>query len=163
MAVAALPGAALCAGPQALVCAGVAAAVVGVGLLAWGGAKLYDHIMKAEEAADEDLESTPDEGTCTSCGDRVKELEEEANVEQKTKGKTRHGEKDGGMDQADKDFDSLNPENVKPIQTTKGPGRTGTLPDGRSVTVRPGSSDGRPTLEIRNPGNGRGTEIRYNP
>lgn len=31
---------------------------------------------------------------------------------------------------------------------------------GRSVTVRPGSSDGRPTLEIRG-SNGRGLEIRY--
>lgn len=71
MVAAVLPGAALCAGPQAVVCAGVAVAVVGVGLLAWGGAKLYDHIMRAEETADQDLDSTPDEGSCASCGDRT--------------------------------------------------------------------------------------------
>ena len=34
------------------------------------------------------------------------------------------------------------------------------MPDGRTVTVRHGSTDGRPTLEIRNP-NARGIEIRY--
>ena len=49
---------------------------------------------------------------------------------------------------------------MKDINTSYGAGRTGTLPDGRTVTVRPGSTDGRPTLEIRYP-NGRGIEIRY--
>ncbi len=79
-----------------------------------------------------------------------------------TKGKTTQHIDKGGMNQANKDFDSLNPSNVRTIQTKDGPGRTGTLPDGKTVTVRPGSSDGRPTLEIRKP-NGRGDEIRYDP
>ena len=57
-------------------------------------------------------------------------------------------------------FDALNPVNVKNIITKFGSGKTGTLPDGRFVSARPGSSYGSPTLEIRRP-NGRGIEIRY--
>ena len=79
----------------------------------------------------------------------------------KYKRKTDIWEKPGDMTQADKDFDSLNPNGTKDIETQYGPGRTGTLKDGKSVTVRPGSSDGRPTLEVRNPANRRGIEIRY--
>jgi len=95
----------------------------------------------------------------------LEELEEEAGVEQKTKGRTKHGEKSGGMDQAEKDFDSLKPEDPK---THKIPGKgkitTGKLRDGRDINVRDFSSDGRPTIEIRdNNGSGRGIEIRYNP
>ena len=65
-----------------------------------------------------------------------------------------------GRIRASSEFDLLKPSNVKDINTSYGAGRTGTLPDGRTVTVRPGSTDGRPTLEIRYP-NGRGIEIRY--
>ena len=45
-------------------------------------------------------------------------------------------------------------------QTEYGPGKAGRLPDGRKVTVRPGSSESRPTLEIRKK-NERGHEVRY--
>ena len=95
-----------------------------------------------------------------SRGKRERELEEEAGVEQRTKGKTKHDSKEGGMDHANEDFDSLKPDNVKDINTKYGPGRTGTLENGKKATVRPGSSEGPPTLEIRK-SNGRGTEIRY--
>ena len=78
-----------------------------------------------------------------------------------TKGRTKQRERSGGFDQANTDFDSLDPQEVRDIDTRYGAGRSGTLPDGRSANVRPGSSDGRPTLEIRSP-NGRGVEIRYN-
>jgi len=77
-----------------------------------------------------------------------------------TMGPTTQYVKPGDFEQAAKDFDSLKPSNVKPIDTKWGPGETGTLPDGRAITVRPGSSDTRPTLEIRNL-NGRRIEIRY--
>jgi hypothetical protein len=63
-----------------------------------------------------------------------------------TNGRSRIFVKPGGYDDAIKDFNGLNPTNVRPIP--KG-GLTGTLPDGRSVNVRPGSSDGRPTIEIQ--------------
>lgn len=108
---------------------------------------------------------------CQDCGKekeerqkkRRKELEEEAGVKQKTKGRTRHGEKSGGMDQANADFDSLEPTETQIVDTKYGPGRAGILDDGTKLTVRPGSSEGQPTLEFRNSNNGRGTEIRYNP
>lgn len=74
-------------------------------------------------------------------------------------GKTTQYEKSGAYDQAAEDFASLNPSDVKDINTNYGPDKTGKLPDGRTITARPGSSDGRPALEIRNP-NGRGIEIR---
>jgi hypothetical protein len=75
-----------------------------------------------------------------------------------TKGRTTQWEKGGGMDQADRDFDSLNPQNVKPLPDG---GRRGTLDGGRNVNVRPDSSDGRPTLEIQN---GRNRDkVRYGP
>lgn len=54
--------------------------------------------------------------------------------------------KKGGMDEANKDFDRLKPENVE----DRGDGvRTGDLPDGRKVIVRPKSA---PTLEIQSDG-----------
>jgi hypothetical protein len=64
-----------------------------------------------------------------------------------TKGQTTQWEKDGGMDEANNDFDQMNPSNV--IQIPDG-GRVGSLPDGRRIVVRPNSQDGRPTLEIQN-------------
>lgn len=49
------------------------------------------------------------------------------------------------MEDANKDFDSLNPQNIKDIPG----GRSGNLPDGRKVNVRDHSTDSRPTLEIQ--------------
>ena len=72
---------------------------------------------------------------------------------------TRIWTKPGGLDEANKDFDKMNPSNV----ANKGNGvRVGTLEDGRRVIVRPNSSDGRPTIEIQRP-NGRRADdkIRY--
>ena len=63
-----------------------------------------------------------------------------------TKGHTKQWEKPGNMDDANKDFDSLNPQDVKNIPG----GRAGKLPDGRNINVRDHSSDGRPTLEVQN-------------
>ena len=62
-----------------------------------------------------------------------------------TKGRTKQFDRSGGLDQANKDFDSLNPSGVKDIPG----GRTGTLSDGSKVNVRNTSTDGRPTLEIQ--------------
>jgi hypothetical protein len=62
------------------------------------------------------------------------------------------------MPEADKDFDDKGPKDVVDLP---GGGRRGTLDDGRSINVRPGSKDGRPTLEIQN---GKNREkVRYNP
>ena len=81
----------------------------------------------------------------------------------KTKGKNKLRESEVGFEQANKDFDELDLTDVKEIETNYGSGRTGLDADGNTIVVRPGSSDGRATLERRNPNTGRGTEIRYNP
>ena len=75
---------------------------------------------------------------------------------QETKGRTTNWVKPGGMDAANGDFDGMKPLDVKPIGQG---GRTGVLPDGRRVNVRPNSTDGRPTLEIQD-GKNR-DKIRY--
>ena len=72
-----------------------------------------------------------------------------------TKGRAKNYERSGGMDQANKEFDGLNPADVKEIPG----GRTGKLEDGRTVVVRDHSDDGRPTLEVQD-GKNR-TKFRY--
>lgn len=76
----------------------------------------------------------------------------------KTKGRTTQWVKPGGMSDADRDFDNLGPTGIRDLPDG---GRTGTLPDGRSVNVRPDSTDGRPTLEIQD--GKRRDKIRYGP
>jgi hypothetical protein len=73
-----------------------------------------------------------------------------------TKGRTTQWEKPGSMADADRDFDKLNPSGVRELPNG---GRSGTLSDGRTVVVRPESTDGRPTLEIQD-GKNR-DKVRY--
>jgi hypothetical protein len=90
--------------------------------------------------------------------DPVDDLIDRTTPGEKTKGRTRNRESTGGIDQANDDFDSVvDPDTVE----DRGDGvRTGQTPDGRNVNVRPGSSDGRPTVEIQDGKNK--TKIRYN-
>lgn len=67
-------------------------------------------------------------------------------------GKAKNFEKDGNMDDAVDDFNSLNPKNVKEIKTQYGDGLHGVLEDGTRISVRPGSGTGGSTLEIKAPG-----------
>lgn len=73
-------------------------------------------------------------------------------------GKTKQLSKKGGVDQANKDFDEL----VDGLTVTDhGAGiRSATLPDGSTVSVRPGSSQGDPTIQI-NPPTGKAIKVRY--
>lgn len=120
--------------------------------------KPSDAAKKADEAGD----AAKKRNGCTgNCNKTPEDLTKDAKPGRPTKGKTTQYEKSGGPNQMNKDFDSLSPSNVNSIQTPKGDIRTGALSDGRVVTSRPFSSDGRPTLEIRNPANQRGIEIRY--
>lgn len=92
----------------------------------------------------------------------VPELRKRSRPVRITKGNTKIYERRGGFAQANRDFDRMNPSDVRSIQTPYGPGRRGTLPTGETVIVRPGSSgtNGRPTIEIQR--NGRKTdEYRY--
>lgn len=90
----------------------------------------------------------------------IDDILKEAMLGRVTKGKTTQYIKIGSYKNTSNDFDALNPLNIREIKTKYGIGKTGTIQDGRSITSRPGSSDGRPTLEIRN-SNGKGIEIRY--
>ena len=87
----------------------------------------------------------------------VDDILQDATPGRPTKGRTRQFEKPGGADEANSDFDSLKPGDVREIP---GGGRRGTLPDGRRANVHTGS-DGRPTLEIQS-GPDR-VKIRYGP
>lgn len=76
------------------------------------------------------------------------------------KGVARNFESTGGFDQTIRDFDALNPIDVKEIQTQYGPGKVGKLSDGTTVVARPGSTTGGATLEIR-VSNSKVYKIRY--
>jgi len=93
-------------------------------------------------------------------GRTVDDILRESRPGETTMGRTTQFENPGGLSRANIDFDSLNPTNVRNINTPWGPGRVGTLQDGRTVTVRPGSSGMHPTLEVINQ-NGRYIKIRY--
>ncbi len=79
----------------------------------------------------------------------------------KTKGSSKQYIRNkSGWEQTQKDFNNLNPSNVKNV------GREnvvlhGQLKDGRIVVIRPNSSSGRPTMEIRPIKGKRVTKIRY--
>lgn len=76
------------------------------------------------------------------------------------KGVARNFESRGGFDQTIKDFESLNPTDVRVIQTQYGSGKVGKLSDGTTVVARPGSATGGATLEIR-VSNSKVYKIRY--
>ena len=74
----------------------------------------------------------------------------------KTRGPSDIYTKPGGFDTANGDFDALSPNGV----SDKGGGiRVGTLDDGRTIVVRPDSTDGSPTIEIQSGRNK--TKVRY--
>ena len=74
-----------------------------------------------------------------------------------TKGKSSQYTKSGGYIEAMRDFKSLNPTEIKQSGKTT----IGKLEDGRTVNVRPHSSEGSATLDVYNPQNGTHIKIRY--
>lgn len=72
----------------------------------------------------------------------------------------RNFESSGGFEQTIMDFDSLNPMDIKDIQTQYGLGKVDKLSDGTTVVARPGSTTGGATLEIR-VSNSKVYKIRY--
>ena len=91
----------------------------------------------------------------------VKQLYDNSKPGKRTKGRTEQRIVDGDFNTALRDFETLHPTDVKSISTPWGTGKTGNIDNGFVATVRPGSSYGKPTLEIRNPLNRRGLEFRY--
>ena len=113
---------------------------------------------KADKVADDVVEDAAKaiKSGKTTVDDLLKGLDETTNG----KGVARNFESTGGYDQTLKDFDALNPSNVKDIQTKYGPGKVGTLSDGTKVVARQGSTTGGPTLEIK-VSNSKVYKIRY--
>ncbi|SHM97235.1 RHS repeat domain-containing protein [Flavobacterium chilense] len=101
-------------------------------------------------------EKTIEETGIKRLENKIDDLVDPSTPGEKTKGRSTLFEREGGLDAANKELDSLNPTNVREIEG----GRVGTLPGGRTVNVRSGSSDGRPTMEIQNGKNK--TKFRYN-
>lgn len=89
-------------------------------------------------------EKTIEETGIKRLENKIDDLIESSTPGDKTKGKSTIYEKEGGIEEANKDFDSLNPSNIREVNGI----RIGTLPDGSTVNVREKSKDGRPTLEI---------------
>ena len=148
----------------------VVGALLGLGVMAAVGIYAMSH---ADNEA-EKLSAKPADEACASCGsssggdpeeeekNAEKKLQDKARPGRATKGPTKQFETEGGEKQLGKDFDSMGPRDVKDVEIGGKPGRVGKLPSGRTIIERRYSSDGRPTLEIRQP-NGRGQEYRYNP
>jgi len=92
---------------------------------------------------------------------KLKELEEES-VETDTNNRTRNFEKKGTLEDAVKDFRSLNPDDIKSFEMDGGGiGYSGKLKDGSTVSIRPESSTGHPTLQHTPVGKWPKTKFRY--
>ncbi|MEA9414155.1 DUF6443 domain-containing protein [Flavobacterium sp. PL02] len=89
-------------------------------------------------------EKTIEETGIKRLENKIDDLVDASTPGDKTKGKSTIFEKKGGIEEANNDFDSLNPSNIREVNGI----RIGTLPDGSTVNVREKSKDGRPTLEI---------------
>lgn len=92
--------------------------------------ELVDGVKGSTGVIDDVAESAIKSGR-TTVDDLLKGLDETTNG----KGVARNFESTGGYDQTLKDFDALNPSNVKDIQTKYGPGKVGTLSDGTKVVA----------------------------
>lgn len=139
------------------------AVVIGVGLVILGTDSLWETAMNAVAGDDDASAPSPESDNTEDDAVEPKSFEDiidDSTRGRDTKGRSKLFDRPGGFDQANDDFDSLQPTDVRPIETEHGPGRMGALPNGRKVVVRPGSSDGaRPTLEVQT--GKRKTKIRY--
>lgn len=87
------------------------------------------------------------------------EIMRDAKLGKKTSNRTKQFEKPGGYQEALEDFEKLKPNNIKEMEGKIG--KMGELPDGTRINVRAKSKEGRPTLEIFDPGNKNSVKFRY--
>ncbi len=122
-------------------------------------------ILQATKKSDDDFADQPTspEAECPNPPATPEQIADEGvpdPVRPVTGNGTRQVNKPGGMEAADRDFDRMGPKDVRTYENGT---RVGTLPDGRTVNVRPNSSAGKPTVEISGGGGKPPTKIRYNP
>lgn len=87
----------------------------------------------------------------------IEDLSKNAKPGKETSDTTKQLELPGEFEDAVKDFDSLDLDDIQAIST----GKRGMLKDGRMVNVRYKSKDSRPTLEIYDPTTKKSIKFRY--
>ena len=127
----------------------IPAATEGIGIAGSGLAISFDALRNMFDVRIQKSESSKGDGGGKSDETTVDDLLEGLEETTNGKGTARNFESTGGYDQTLKDFDALNPSDVKNIQTKYGPGKVGMLSDGTKVVARPGSKTGGATLEIK--------------
>ena len=113
-------------------------------------------LEEAEKLVGKDVRWSRGKSDSTTIDDLINGLKETTNG----KGIARNFEASGGYEQTLKDFEALNPTNVKDIQTKYGSGKVGILSDGTKVVARQGSTTGGATLEIK-VSNSKVYKVRY--
>lgn len=124
---------------------GYGGALIGGGII---GYFMADGSEDVEEGEEEENSKT------------VEDLIEDSEPGRETKGKSVQRNREGGWEQAQEDFDSLNPDNVEDRSTDEKNIKTGELDGDVKVNVRDTSSDDVPTLEVQYP-NGTRIKLRY--
>lgn len=134
-------------------------AAIAVVVLAVGAAVVYHEINKVEEDSKDVPKSDAPTDTESCPNAKPKEAEvvldgaKPGNV-----GKTKQYTKPGGFSQANDDFDEAT--KGLPVKDQGGGIRSATLSDGSTISVRPQSSQGSPTIQI-NPPTGKPIKVRY--
>ncbi len=153
----ALSGEELTSGVAGAFVTGAVAGATGLGLLkvAGRGAKLVGAVRNAKKLK----KSTAAAGAARAGARGTAGVDDL--IRGATKGKTgrsRQFGRNGGIDQANKDFDSLVGSGA--MKSQGGGIRSAKLPDGSTISVRPGSTQGSPTIQI-NPPAGKPIKVRY--
>lgn len=94
----------------------------------------------------------------------LSDLRESATLNNITsRGLREYREISGGFERANEIFDSLDLENVRPLNNPRLEGRIGILSDGRKIIVRSDSTSAGPTLEIQNAKGKIKDKFRFDP
>ena len=119
-----------------------------------------DFNNKGDKAAKKFLDIADDATSANKLSKKFDDITKGASFERKTKGNTNLYRKKGGMKSAEKDFNDMNLSDVTEFNTKYGTAKRGRNENGETVILRPGSSDGAPTIERQVNGRKK-TEIRY--
>ena len=115
---------------------------------------MFDVVLQSSDAAAANPSKSVEEQAQKAIG----KVLEEATYKKKTGTGLEIYEKEGGMDAAQDNFDSMPLSNKKVYDEGT---QVGQLPNGQKVNVRSQSTDGRPTLEIQTQNGKPIIKIRY--